>query len=399
MEPTGRRSVRLRRAGLIGLANILVILLLLALLEGSASLLLTAHEIVRTPAVPEHRHAEHDELLGWVNLPGVDLPDAYGPGVAVRTNGQRFRNDHDFTTAVPAGRIRIVCSGDSFTFGYGVGNEDAWCGRLTSLDPRLETVNMGLGGYGVDQAYLWYMRDGTSLDHDLHLFAVLADDFRRMRSDRFMGYGKPLLVVRDDTLAVANLPVPRTSWLTRRRALHGETISRLGIVRAVRGLFRLDDPSAAVARNEGLDRQVREAAGRVFAELARVNAAKESRLVLVFLPGAWDYMGQPGTETWRSFVRDEAERQGIEFLDMVEELRRLQPEEVADLYAPNLHFSVAGNAWAAGTIHRRLQPFPGSGDVGASTARASAARASTAGASPGGAPLPGAPLPDPPLRR
>jgi hypothetical protein len=100
-------------------------------------------------------------------------------------------------------------------------------------------------------------------------------------------------------------------------------------------------------------------------------------------------MGQPGTETWRSFARDEAERQGIEFLDMVEELRRLQPEEVADLYAPNLHFSVAGNAWAAGTIHRRLQPLPGSDAVGASTA----------GASAGGAPLPGAPLPDPPLRR
>lgn len=350
--------MRLRKAGLIALANIAVVLLLLALLEGTASLVLTAHEIIRTPAVPEHRHAEHDELLGWVNLPDVNLPDAYGPGIAVRTNAQRFRNDQVFTAEVPPGRIRIICSGDSFTFGYGVSNEDAWCERLTSLDPALETVNMGLGGYGVDQAYLWYMREGKVLDHDVHLFAVLADDFRRMRSDRFMGYGKPLLVVRDDTLVVANRPVPRTSWLARRRALHGETVARLSIVRGVRGLFRLDDPAAAAARNDRLDRQVREASSHLLAELARVNAEKGSRLVLVFLPGAWDYMGQAGTEAWRSFVRDEAERQGIEFLDMVDELRRLPPDGVAALYAPNLHFSVAGNAWAARTVHRRLQPLP-----------------------------------------
>jgi hypothetical protein len=349
--------VKLRRAGIIALANVAGILLLLALLEGAASLLLAAHEIARTPSVPEHRHAEHDELLGWVNVPDVNLPNAYGPGVAVRTSAQRFRSAKEFTTPVPPGRVRIICSGDSFTFGYGVSDEDTWCERLVSLDPRRETVNMGLGGYGVDQAYLWYMRDGVALDHNVHLFSVLADDFRRMRSDRFMGYGKPLLVVRDDSLAVANLPVPRTSWLTRRRALHGETVSRLGIVRVVRGLFRLDDPSAVAARNERLDQQVREAARRLFAELARVNAAKGSRLVLVFLPGAWDYMGQPGTEPWRTFVREEAARQGIEFLDLVDELRRIPPDEVAALYAPNRHFSVAGNAWAAETIHRRLQPL------------------------------------------
>ncbi|HSJ05362.1 MAG TPA: hypothetical protein VK936_01585, partial [Longimicrobiales bacterium] len=109
--------MRLRRVALIALANVAVLLLLLALLEGAASLLLTAREIARTPSVPEHLHAEHDELLGWVNMPDVNLPDAYGPGVAVRTNAQRFRSDEEFATAVPPGRLRIICSGDSFTFG------------------------------------------------------------------------------------------------------------------------------------------------------------------------------------------------------------------------------------------------------------------------------------------
>lgn len=349
------RSASLRKAAVIVGVNLIVALLLFAMIEGLGSILIVAQEIVRTPAVPEHSHAEHDEMLGWVNQPNVRLRDFYGPGVHVQTNAQRFRNSQEFTRTVPPGRIRLICSGDSFTFGYGVDNEQAWCQRLTALDARLETVNMGLGGYGVDQAYLWYMRDGTPLDHDVHIFAFLTDDFNRMRSDRFMGYGKPLLVVRNDSLGVVNLPVPRTSRFTRWRALHGETLARLNVIRLARRMFRLDAASHVAAIAD--DRQLREIVSRIFAELRRVNDAQHSRLVLVYLPGAWDYMGDATTDSWREFVRGEAERQNIRYLDLVEELRRVPPAEVDRLYAPNAHFSVAGNDWAAEVLYRRLQPI------------------------------------------
>jgi hypothetical protein len=350
------REVRARKVALVALANLAVIVLLLALLEGAASLLLVAHEIVRTPAVPEHRHAEHDEKLGWVGLPDVDLPDFYGPGVAVRTNGQRFRNRGDFPSGVPSGKIRIICSGDSFTFGYGVGNDQVWCERLVALDRRLETVNMGMGGYGVDQAYLWYRRDGVPLDHHVQLFAFVTDDFHRMRSDRFMGYGKPLLTVRDDSLAIANLPVPETSWLARRRALHGESLQRLAMIRLARRVLRLDRAPDQAALDER-DQRLRELASRVLADLKRINEAKGSRLVLVYLPGTWDYLGSADTDAWRSFVEEEAAGQGIELLDLVAAIRRVAPTEVASLFASNGHFSVRGNEWAARVVYAGLAPF------------------------------------------
>jgi hypothetical protein len=355
----GRGFAAVRRAGLIAFINLVVFLLLFALLEGGSSLLLVTHEIISTPAVPEHSHAEHDELLGWVNLPNVHLPDFYGDGRDVRTNGQRFRNREDFSRAVPPGRVRIVCSGDSFTFGYGVDDEQTWCQQLVTLNPRLQTVNMGLGGYGVDQAYLWYMRDGLQLDHQLHLFVFLTDDFRRMRSDRFMGYGKPLLAVRSDSIVVTNLPVPQTSWLTRRRALHGETIARLNSVRLARRLLGLDDPSAAAQRASAQDEAVRDVVAHIFADLRRANDAKNSSLVLVYLPGAWDYRRDAETDAWRSYIRDEAARQNIMLLDLVEEIRTVPPTEVDDLYAPNAHFSELGNAWAAEVLYRELQPLLG----------------------------------------
>ena len=340
------------RAVRLLLGNVLVVVLLFTLLEGAASILFVTHEIATTPGIPERQHAEHDELLGWANRPNTSLPDYYGPGAGVRINGQGFRAAREFSRTVPAGKRRVVCSGDSFTFGYGVADEEAWCARLSALDPRLETINMGLGGYGVDQAYLWYRRDGTAFDHDVLLFAFLTDDFDRMRSDRFMGYGKPRLVVRNDSLFIANRPVPNTSWLTRRRALHGETLARLSVVRLGRKL--LGDRPADPAVRERADAELRAVVAAIFADLRRINEAKGSQLVLAYLPGAWDYMGDGDTDAWRAWVQAEAARQDIAFLDLVEELRRLPPTGIDRLYAPNLHFSVAGNRWAADVLQRRL---------------------------------------------
>lgn len=353
--PQGERILTaLRKAAVFVLINVVLLVVLFVLLEGTASTSFRLREIIRTPTTPEHRHSEHDTLLGWVNVPDAYLPNAYGPGVDVQINGQRFRNSRDFPTAVPPDRIRVICSGDSFTFGYGVANADAWCERLTQLDRRIETVNMGLGGYGVDQAYLWYMRDGRRLDHDVHLFVFLTADIYRMTSDRFMGYGKPVLQLDGDSLVVSNVPVPRTSWFSRRRALHANTISRLNAVALARGLLGLDRTPEEEARSvEQRDQWLRPVLVRILSDLRLANEAKGSRLVLVYMPGAGDY-DTIEADGWRRFVEDEAARQGIAVLDLIDDIRDVPPTEVDGMFRPDLHLTVEGNAWAAAVLHRRL---------------------------------------------
>jgi hypothetical protein len=126
--------------------NIVVFGLILVVVEGFASYMLAVRDIMTAYPLAERRHTKYDPELGWVNEASVHIPDMYGPGIYLRTNSEGFRNNHDFDTAVPNGKYRIVCSGDSFTLGYGVDNDHTWCHRLTALDPRLETVNMGQGG-------------------------------------------------------------------------------------------------------------------------------------------------------------------------------------------------------------------------------------------------------------
>jgi hypothetical protein len=343
-----------------------ITLIFLLLFEGGASLIRAAHAIffsavAQGPVVSENVHTEYDELLGWINLPNFRDPDLYGPGIYFTTNGQRFRNKLDFAKQVPEGKIRIVCSGDSYTLGHSVNDDQTWCQRLTTFRSDIETVNMGQGGYGVDQAYLWYARDGKALDHDIQIFAFIAPDFDRMRSDRFIGFGKPVLRVVDGVLQVQNVPVPvyakPNAWFERVASgvrklavveLGQAVLSRAGVARPV-------TVPPALSEDE-----VRASATQIFADLQRINAEKGSVLVTVMLPRSEDREYRTA-DLWRSFMYGLADRTGIVFIDLIEEFRRLPIDEGQHLFISPYHashYNAKGNAWAAELLYARLQQVP-----------------------------------------
>jgi hypothetical protein len=98
----------------------------LALLEGliSLCLLLWGLAFEAPQALAERVHTRYDAELGWVNVPGLSLRDFYGLGKNLTINDQGFRGRRSVAMRVPAEKLRIVCSGDSFTLGYGVGDDE-----------------------------------------------------------------------------------------------------------------------------------------------------------------------------------------------------------------------------------------------------------------------------------
>jgi len=347
--------------------------LVLVLIEGASSFVLFARDLVKPVRLPvPSSHTDYDTLLGWVSRPGFFDPDMYGHGIYFRTNAQRFRNDHDFSVAVPPGRVRLVCSGDSFTLGYEVDNDHTWCAVLERRHPRLETVNMGQGGYGVDQVYLWYKRDGQRLDHDLQVFAVIQDDFRRMQVRNYVSaggqYAKPVLTLAGDSLRTGNVPVPTWSYRIprllaffhqKRSALEHLRIARLGEALRSRVGGRPPDPATA-------DSLTWLVADRVFADLARVNRAKGSVLVVMFLPTPGDSIGG-ASDPWRRWLRSASERRGFVFVDLVDDFRALPRDSIPWLfYKPppprpggaSGHYGELGNEWVADRLYRHLLAAP-----------------------------------------
>jgi len=344
--------------------SLLVTLLLLVIAEGTASFIWLARDLDESGVtLAEHRHTRFDPLLGWINEPSVSIPDMYGPGLPLHINSQGFRATRDYSTEVPNGRLRILCSGDSFTLGYGVGDQQTWASQLEQLEPKLETVNMGQGGYGVDQAYLWYARDGAKLEHDVQLFAFITGDFLRARRALNYGLPKPVLALNDGELEPRGVPLSRLPFLFPYFVHNRKRFSELNILRLV------NDTDAKSAQARGIamtEEQLREVCVAMFRELKRINEERGSQLIAVHLPGEKDVKNE-NTKSWVSFLDKELSALEIPYFNLVEDLGEVKPtavrklflqEEQVDFPGAAGHFTDAGNEWAAERVLERLMNLP-----------------------------------------
>jgi len=355
---------RLRPAARFAAWNALAIVALLALVEGLASMGLLASDVLFTTAFPERLHARFDAELGWVNIPGLTLPDLYGPGRHLRTNARGFRGRAEVDDEVPAGKRRIICSGDSFTLGYGVGDEATWCAVLTEIDDRLETVNMGQGGYGLDQALLWYRRDAAPLRHQVHVLAFIFLDFDRMRRATFTGLPKPRLALEAGAVTATNLPLTEPSAVSRWLSSRSGGLRRLRVAEVARRVRAGGAAVTVTAMPEPPDPELRALVSAVLAAAKRLNDERSSRLALVFLPtpSSGD-LERP----WQELLEGEARALDVPYFDLVQELHRVPKHQsrryfIGDGELPYRgaagHYNEAGNAWVAEVLHRRLMADP-----------------------------------------
>jgi hypothetical protein len=239
----------------------------LVITEGLASLVLSFRDRRRVLWAAGRKRSSYDPDLGWVNTPKTHILDMYGPGGDVRINSQGFRNTDDFDPVVAPGRLRIICSGDSFTFGEGVANDKTWCQLLASLDSRLEPVNLGQTGYGIDQAYLWYKRDGLKLSHHVHLLEFITDDFYRMQTAVFAGYAKPVLDIVHGRLVVTNVPVPRRSYYLTWLERHLRNLNRFRTVEFLSRFFLKVSASPAGDGGQARNTKTRAVLRKIFEDL------------------------------------------------------------------------------------------------------------------------------------
>ncbi|HJU74823.1 MAG TPA: GDSL-type esterase/lipase family protein [Gemmatimonadaceae bacterium] len=326
--------------------------------EGGTSLVLFARDVATafraTPA--ENINTEYEPELGWTAKRSFTSPNMYGPGIGLTTNQRGFRGKAEVADSVPAGKVRILCSGDSFTLGYGVADDETWCALLAR--PDVETVNLGQVGYGIDQAYLAYLREARRLEHHVHVFAFVTDDFRRMALDRFLGYAKPYLILNGDSLTVAGVPTAR-----RDNALRAARLRRaVQSLRTAELVARVKDAEASLTgdRIERLSAaEVRAVTALLVNDLARKTAAAQRRLLLVHLPIERDHVNDASRD-WREYMRTICDSAGVPFIDLTPALRRLSYPEAQSLYLQSSaaegmgHFTAKGNQWAAAAVARAL---------------------------------------------
>ena len=155
-----------------------------------------------------HRYL-YDNLYGWKNIPGWQATTINQP-LSINSKGLR---DREYPYLKPPGTKRILVLGDSYTWGYGVANEEIYTEvleeTLQQKYPHYEVINAGVSGWGTDQQYLFLVNEGLKYSPDLVIVAHFFNDLDEILHTMMYGLQKPMFTMQGDELFINNYPVPR----------------------------------------------------------------------------------------------------------------------------------------------------------------------------------------------
>ncbi|MCE9596254.1 MAG: hypothetical protein K8S98_18845 [Planctomycetes bacterium] len=117
--------------------------------------------------------AEFDAELGWVTRRD------YRPSGDLWTNSIGARGTREYGARPPEGVLRVATFGDSFVFGNEVKHADTFQARMEELRPKVEAINLGVSGYGQDQALLRFRRSGRELGSSVVCFGLMLENIGR----------------------------------------------------------------------------------------------------------------------------------------------------------------------------------------------------------------------------
>ncbi len=177
----------------------------------------------------------YDPELGWSPRPGLAGHNTAGFITSGPTPTRERSPD----------RLRIALFGDSFTEG---GYENGWWrsfeAQLNASGVMCEVLNFGVGGYGMDQAYLRWQRDGKQWQPQVVVMGFFAEDcyrnvnvLRLLRDpDSGIPFLKPRFVTQGEGLRLVNSPTPDPALVP---AILRDFES--GPLRSMEYFFRTDD--------------------------------------------------------------------------------------------------------------------------------------------------------------
>jgi hypothetical protein len=234
------------------------------------------------PGGPKH---VADPELGWIIEPGNTR---YRFRAASQTGsvdvGYSIEQGRRITSGRPATGPLLIAAGCSFTFGFGIEDQDTWPWLLQERMSGYRVVNLGTNGYGTDQALLAAERAASNPADPARVIVLGFGDFQveRNRSTQAMVYypwplAKPMFRVRGD--AVESVGLVRF-WYPGTLLDHSQFIMHVAnkLANVVNGV-----PDHAGAR---------ELTARLIVEFARRFEARGARLVVVILPHRGDQSRQ-----------------------------------------------------------------------------------------------------------
>lgn len=333
--------------------------------------------------VDNDTYLRFDRDLGWAPAPNFVRRSS---GQVFRTNSLGMRAERDYPRDVPAGIVRIAAFGDSFTYCAEVTQAACWVSQLESAWPGSEVLNYGVPGYGPDQAWLRYQRDGRPYRPCGVLIGYFVEDIDRV-VNRFRPFispddsvmmSKPRFLLDGDGLALLPNAATRPSqvedatWVEGTLGPHDawyfpgtfvtSPFDRSSIVRHAR-TAAYQRARASLVRSDRRyplydeHQEAYQVTGRILIEFARQVQEDGATPVVVVLPGERDLRAyRDGVRVYDRLLAW-LSAAGVTTIDLMDVLAQEQAHrDVSGLFADGRHYSAAGNAVVASHLAKTLLP-------------------------------------------
>ena len=314
----------------------------------------------------EGSHLAPDPLLGWVLGPGRRSAD----GLYMSTvEGIRSARQGD-TAAARRGGPRVALVGDSFTFGLDVRYEDSWGHRLErALGPDVQVLNFGVEAYGIDQAYLRYVRDVRPWRPKIVILGIIDHDLLRSMAVYFFlsfpgwdyPFAKPRFASEGGDLRLLNAPLPSPDAIAVTPSIgelpfveydpgyRAEEWTWRPLDRSYLHRFAVSKYRDLVLPSRPPESQMLALNREIVRAFARRTRAEGSVPVVVYFPSDRNFRALAKDPRWRSVGQTMLDGSGVPYTDTTPCLTPLSPAERFPADGRN-HFAPPANAAVAACL-------------------------------------------------
>jgi hypothetical protein len=261
-----------------------------------------------------------DAVTGWRMRPRHQFWGSY------RSNEQGFRANSDFDPS--DARKKIVLTGDSFTFGFGVDYDKTYGAIIESQLSDTVVYNLGMPGFGLDQIWQSVRSQALPIKPNLIVVAFISPDFTRSEEAyrNVEGFNKPTFMLHKGRL-VPETPEDHPNLVVS-FLQHHSSLWRVGRL-AARSVAHQIPVGEWWSLNEAI------------LDAIRTDCRQAGiRLVFVYIP----------TREWKRFpsLRSYMHRVGADFVDLTDGPNPISP----DMYFPvrDGHLNEAGHRYVETTL-------------------------------------------------
>lgn len=174
--------------------------------------------IIEAAATGQTWNRRYDPDLGWAMTEGFNKRQQ-------TINSSGMCSAREYALEKPEEVLRIAAFGESNTEAADVTTEESWPTILERRIRNCEVLNFAVGGYGPDQCWMRYTRDGKRLKPDIVLICYMTENINRVVSvfrpfytgGEDLPFTKPYFKLDGDSLHLFPNPIRSARELPRLR--------------------------------------------------------------------------------------------------------------------------------------------------------------------------------------